>query len=157
MMTFEQFLSKRVPTNFFVGKNQKVIMNISFPGDMIFEEDQIVIEQVKIDNIDENKDIVKKYLEETVKFPFDGVLIIKTENVEEYECRFFIKNKEETEYSKLFKDFEKLNSDFRIKKSDIEFVSGDMNCAEMISSLRTAITEKIRKAEEKRKRKSERK
>lgn len=158
-MNFAEFLSKRVPTNFFVKKEQKILINSSYPGDMINGEDKIEYRTIPVTDApedffkNENLEEVKK-MANTLFENNNGFLVVKDSITDNYEFRFFIKGKEETEHSKLRKLFEELNRDFKIKRSNLEFIHGGEDAETLMKDLRRIIETNLQKAKEKRERKA---
>lgn len=156
-MNFAQFLAKRVPTNFFIKKEQKILINFSYPGDMIEGEDKIEYKTIPLTDApedffkNENLEEIKKMASELLP-NYTGFLVVKNED--SYEFRFFIKGTEETEHSRLRKMFEDLNRDFKIKRSNLEFIHGGEDAETLMKQLRVTIETNLQKAKEKRERKA---
>ncbi len=155
-MKFADFLSKRVPTNFLVSKDQKILINSSYPGDMIKDEDKIEYKTIPLTDVpedfmkNENLEEIKKIANSLCEN--DGFLVVK--NIDNYEFRFFIKNKVETEHSILQKMFEDLNKDFKMKRSNLEFINGNEDTKTLFINLRNQIQGKLDAAKAKRERKA---
>ena len=156
-MKFVEFLSKRVPTNFFIKKEQKILINFQYPGDMIDGEDKIEYKTIPLTDVpedffkNENLEEIKKMASELLPNN-TGFLIVKNED--SYEFRFFVKGTEETEHSRLRVLFEALNRDFKIKRSNLEFIHGGEDFATLMKQLRITIETNLKNAQLKRERKA---
>lgn len=176
-MNFGTFLSKRIPTNFFVGKNEKLVINHNFPGEMIDGEDIIeyidceqsefkdkftkALGNFKEDGNLEFKDNAINFLDVLLKdlgyTGYTGFLVVTKEN-ETKEIRLFKPYVGPiTEHGTLREKFAELNQKYKIKKSDLEFVSGRIDTNEVINSTASFCEMKINKAKEKREKKAQRK
>jgi len=156
-MKFVEFLSKRVPTNFFIKKEQKILINFQYPGDMIDGEDKIEYKTIPLTDVpedffkNENLEEIKKMASELLPNN-TGFLIVKNED--SYEFRFFVKGTEETEHSRLRVLFEALNRDFKIKRSNLEFIHGGEDAETLMKQLRITIETNLKNAQLKRERKA---
>ncbi len=156
-MKFVEFLSKRVPTNFFIKKEQKILINFQYPGDMIDGEDKIEYKTIPLTDVpedffkNENLEEIKKIASELLP-NHTGFLIVKNED--SYEFRFFVKGTEETEHSRLRVLFEALNRDFKIKRSNLEFIHGGEDAETLMKQLRITIETNLKNAQLKRERKA---
>ena len=156
-MKFVEFLSKRVPTNFFIKKEQKILINFQYPGDMIDGEDKIEYKTIQLTDApedffkNENLEEIKKMASELLPNN-TGFLIVKNED--SYEFRFFVKGTEETEHSRLRVLFEALNRDFKIKRSNLEFIHGGEDAETLMKQLRITIETNLKNAQLKRERKA---
>jgi hypothetical protein len=156
-MKFVDFLSKRVPTNFFIKKEQKILINFQYPGDMIDGEDKIEYKTIPLTDApedffkNENLEEIKKMASELLP-NHTGFLIVKNED--SYEFRFFVKGTEETEHSRLRVLFEALNRDFKIKRSNLEFIHGGEDAETLMKQLRITIETNLKNAQLKRERKA---
>ncbi len=156
-MKFVDFLSKRVPTNFFIKKEQKILINFQYPGDMIDGEDKIEYKTIPLTDApedffkNENLEEIKKMASELLPNN-TGFLIVKNED--SYEFRFFVKGTEETEHSRLRVLFEALNRDFKIKRSNLEFIHGGEDAETLMKQLRITIETNLKNAQLKRERKA---
>lgn len=156
-MKFVEFLSKRVPTNFFIKKEQKILINFQYPGDMIDGEDKIEYKTIPLTDApedffkNENLKEIKKMASELLPNN-TGFLVVKNED--SYEFRFFVKGTEETEHSRLRVLFEALNRDFKIKRSNLEFIHGGEDAETLMKQLRITIETNLKNAQLKRERKA---
>jgi len=156
-MKFVDFLSKRVPTNFFIKKEQKILINFQYPGDMIDGEDKIEYKTIPLTDApedffkNENLEEIKKMASELLPNN-TGFLIVKNED--SYEFRFFVKGTEETEHSRLRVLFKALNRDFKIKRSNLEFIHGGEDAETLMKQLRITIETNLKNAQLKRERKA---
>lgn len=156
-MKFVEFLSKRVPTNFFIKKEQKILINFQYPGDMIDGEDKIEYKTIPLTDVpedffkNENLEEIKKMASELLPNN-TGFLVVKNED--SYEFRFFVKGTEETEHSRLRVLFEALNRDFKIKRSNLEFIHGGEDAETLMKQLRITIETNLKNAQLKRERKA---
>ena len=103
----------------------------------------------KNENLEEIKKMASVILRE-----HDGFLIVKDPTIDSYEFRFFVKGKEETEHSRLRVLFEALNRDFKIKRSNLEFIHGGEDAETLMKQLRTTIETNLKNAQLKRERKA---
>lgn len=156
-MKFVEFLSKRVPTNFFIKKEQKILINFQYPGDMIDGEDKIEYKTIPLTDApedffkNENLEEIKKMASELLPNN-TGFLVVKNED--SYGFRFFVKGTEETEHSRLRVLFEALNRDFKIKRSNLEFIHGGEDAETLMKQLRITIETNLKNAQLKRERKA---